>query len=219
MQPAGTVALDPGRTSGRGLAGLVADAAAAGARRAWQALVRLVREAPFVLRTGWSAVVALLVAVRARSVPPSAAGPSPREAAAPEPDGAAPPRRRPPQHEIALPADPTAPRRARALLRAAVSEWDVDDDTYEDAAMVLTELVANAVDHAATANTVTIRLDDRGLHLAVRDARPGPAPRPGPVDPTAARGRGLQMVDALAVAWGVTTQADGKTVWAVIGRT
>jgi anti-sigma regulatory factor (Ser/Thr protein kinase) len=219
MQPAGTVALDPGRTSGRGLAGLVADAFVAVARLAGQAATRLVREVPFVLRTAASAVAALLVALRARPVPPSAADPLPSEVATPEPTGAAPPRRPPPQHEIALPADPTAPRRARALLRAAVVEWDLDDDVYEDAAMVLTELVANAVDHAATASTVTLRLDDLGLHLAVRDARPGPPPRPYPLDPSASRGRGLQMVDALAVAWGVTTQADGKIVWAVIGRT
>jgi hypothetical protein len=33
----------------------------------------------------------------------------------------------------------------------------------------------------------------------------------------APRGRGLQMVDALTSAWGVTLHADGKTVWAVVG--
>ena len=36
---------------------------------------------------------------------------------------------------------------------------------------------------------------------------------------TAARGRGLQMVDALAGAWGVSLHADGKTVWAVLNGT
>jgi anti-sigma regulatory factor (Ser/Thr protein kinase) len=119
-------------------------------------------------------------------------------------------------HELVLPADPTAPRSARALLQTAVQEWGVDDDHYQDAAMVVTELVANAVDHARTPSTLTLGLDERGLCVAVRDTRPGPVPRPGPVDPAAPRGRGLQMIAALACSWGVTTHIDGKTVWAVL---
>ena len=122
-----------------------------------------------------------------------------------------------PRHDIALPADPTAPRRARALLRAVTQDWDIDDDLYQDAAMVVTELVANAVDHAGTPSTLSVDLDDRGLSVAVRDGRADCAPRPRPVDPTAPRGRGLQMIEALAVDWGVTVHADGKTVWAVLG--
>jgi anti-sigma regulatory factor (Ser/Thr protein kinase) len=126
----------------------------------------------------------------------------------------APTRRR----ERALPADATAPRQARALLEAVVTEWGVDGDLHEDAAMVVTELVANAVDHAGTPSTVILGLDERGLYLAVRDGRPGPAPRARPVDPAAPRGRGLQMIDALAASWGVTVHEDGKTVWAVLRR-
>jgi anti-sigma regulatory factor (Ser/Thr protein kinase) len=121
-------------------------------------------------------------------------------------------------HELVLPADATAPRRARELLASAVQEWDVDDDLYQDAAMVVTELVANAVDHARTASTLRLGIDDKGLCIAVRDARPGPVPRPRPVDPAAPRGRGLQMIAALACSWGVTTHIDGKTVWAVLRR-
>lgn len=122
------------------------------------------------------------------------------------------------RHAVELPADPTAPRRARALLRAATRDWELDDDLYEDAAMVVTELVANAVDHAGTPSTLIVDLDDRGLCVAVRDGRPDCAPRPRPVDPTAPRGRGLQMIDALTASWGVTVHADGKTVWAVLRR-
>ena len=118
--------------------------------------------------------------------------------------------------EVVLPADPTAPRQARAVLAAAAQEWGLDDDLHEDAAMVVTELVANAVDHARTPSTLTIDLDERGLRIAVRDECRGPTPRPRPVDPTASRGRGLQMIDALAASWGVTGYVDGKTVWAVL---
>lgn len=120
--------------------------------------------------------------------------------------------------ETTLPADPTAPRQARALLRSAAEEWDLDDDLHQDGAMVVTELVANAVDHARTPSTLTLSLDARGLRIAVRDGCRGPAPRPRPVDPTAPRGRGLQMIDALAASWGVAGDVDGKTVWAVLPR-
>ena len=122
------------------------------------------------------------------------------------------------RHEVELPADPTGPRRARALLRAATQDWNLGDDLYEDAAMVVTELVANAVDHAGTPSTLIVDLDDRGLYVAVRDGCADRAPRPRPVDPTAPRGRGLQMIDALTASWGVTVHAEGKTVWAVLRR-
>ena len=111
----------------------------------------------------------------------------------------------------------TAPGVARAFLRCATEEWGVDDDLAQDAAMVITELVANAVDHARTESTLSIGVAHGGLCVSVRDTRPGPVLRPAPIDPTAARGRGLQMVDALTSAWGVTLQAGGKTVWAVLG--
>ena len=108
-------------------------------------------------------------------------------------------------------------RGARAFLRCATEEWGVDDDLAQDAAMVITELVANAVDHARTESTLSIGVAHEGLCVSVRDTRPGPVLRPAPIDPTAARGRGLQMVDALTTAWGVTLHAGGKTVWAVLG--
>jgi anti-sigma regulatory factor (Ser/Thr protein kinase) len=120
------------------------------------------------------------------------------------------------RRELTLPAEPTAPRHARALLRAAATEWEVDEDIYEDAAMIVTELVANAVDHARSSSTLTIDLDDHGLHVAVRDTCLTGVPRLAPADPHAPRGRGLQMVDALSTNWGVTRHGDGKTVWAVL---
>jgi anti-sigma regulatory factor (Ser/Thr protein kinase) len=119
--------------------------------------------------------------------------------------------------ELVLPADATAPGRARLFLRAATQKWGVADDLAQDAAMVITELVANAVDHARSESTLSVAVKRGTLCVAVRDARPGPVPRPAPIDPTAPRGRGLQMVDALTSAWGVTLHADGKTVWAVVG--
>lgn len=204
MQVVGSVALDVAREPGATVARLAGYLASAVSVLTRQIVMRLVYEAVAVLRTRGPAAAALLTSVRLRPVGSRRAEP------APDGDGAA---RR---YELVLPADPTAPGRARALLRTAAQEWDVDDEVCQDAAMVVTELVANAVDHARTTSTLTVGVDGRGLHLSVRDARTGQAPELRPIDAAAPRGRGLQMVDALSASWGVTPHADGKTVWAVV---
>ncbi|MGZ8750795.1 MAG: ATP-binding protein [Pseudonocardia sp.] len=228
MRMVGTAALDMGRAPGAGanavaLAGdlcvaavqatgllrhgagaLVCGVVAALRGPVVAALVTLLRMLP----TPWISVVD---ASRAHvSWPPADAQPPRRSAPPVRPPGDG-------HRELLLPADPTAPGAARAFLRCATEEWGVDDDLAQDAAMVITELVANAVDHARTESTLSIGVAHEGLCISVRDTRPGPVLRPAPIDPTAARGRGLQMVDALTTAWGVTLHAGGKTVWAVLG--
>ena len=101
-----------------------------------------------------------------------------------------------------------SPRRARVLLRRACLDWTLGD-AYDDAALVVTELVTNAVRHTGAPSRLTITLDGDGLHLAVRDR--------GAVVPALLDDRpcsaGLHLVTALAQCWGVVPHADGKTVW------
>ncbi|MCE3552131.1 ATP-binding protein [Pseudonocardia sp. RS11V-5] len=84
---------------------------------------------------------------------------------------------------------------------------------YPDVALVVNELVANAVEHAKTTFTLTVTLDRNGLRIAVGDRSPL-APVLRPHDPGAARGRGLQLVDSLAEEWAVVDRGEGKLVWA-----
>ena len=114
-----------------------------------------------------------------------------------------------------LPADPAAPGVARAFLRETCVDWDVPS-LAEDAALVVTELVSNAVQHAGSISRLRIGWDDRGLWLEVRDYRPGDDARPRPRLLGAPQGRGLHVVAAVATAWGVSEHPDGKTVWALI---
>lgn len=229
MQMVGTVALDVARVPGAAVVSLAGGVAAVVGTFLRTLARTVVRDVVAMLRTRGPAVFALVGSVRPRPTRPHGpvvpgAAALPRGASAlvahrPFVSGtqrhAADPGVR--RRELRLPDDPSAPRRARALLQAAAQEWDVDEELYHDAAMVVTELVANAVDHARTPSTMTVRLDeDGGLSVAVRDGSPGSSPGPAPVDPTAPRGRGMQMVAALAASWGVTQHVDGKTVWAVL---
>jgi anti-sigma regulatory factor (Ser/Thr protein kinase) len=114
-----------------------------------------------------------------------------------------------------LQADPGAPAAARTLVREACQDWDVTA-SEDAAALVVSELVTNAVQHARTSCRVTVGIGPDGLHIGVRDYAPGPAPRPRPVDTGRAGGRGLHLVAMLAIASGVASHPDGKTAWAVI---
>ena len=111
--------------------------------------------------------------------------------------------------------DVSSPRRARALVRSACSDWDLAA-VAQRATLVASELVINAVQHTETECRLRIGVDDRGLHLAVRDLRPGPIPPSRPPDDGAAGSGGLHVVALMSRRWGVTPHTDGKTVWAVL---
>ena len=106
-----------------------------------------------------------------------------------------------------------ARRRTRVLLRC----WGRSDDDVDVVLMVVSELVSNAVDHARTPLTVAVSRGADGLTVSVGD-RCDALPTLRAHDPFAARGRGLQMVDALARHWDCTPDVSGrgKTVWAEI---
>jgi two-component sensor histidine kinase len=115
--------------------------------------------------------------------------------------------------------DPTpgAPGRVRRWVRTILTSWNIGVDHAEDVMLVITELVANVVDHAATRMTVTINQDPGVVSVAVSDAS-NLLPRLQPLSSRAVRGRGLQLVDALSVRWGATPlrPGPGKQVWAQI---
>jgi hypothetical protein len=101
-----------------------------------------------------------------------------------------------------------APAAARHFTVATVNAWGAGH-LADDAALVVTELAANAVVHARSAFTVILSAHDDLLRISVRDASPlaGAGLRPAPL-------HGLGAVAALASRWGVESPGDaGKTVW------
>jgi hypothetical protein len=109
-----------------------------------------------------------------------------------------------------------SPRWARAFVRAACADWQLDQ-IRDDATIVVSELVTNAVLHAGTACRLTLRYDAFGLTIAVRDYRPDRVPEPPPVDPEPPqRLSGLLIVAALTREWGIMPRTDDKSVWALL---
>jgi MEDS: MEthanogen/methylotroph, DcmR Sensory domain len=105
-----------------------------------------------------------------------------------------------------------APAAARHFTVGTVREWGAAD-LADDAALVVTELAANAIVHAHSGFTVVLSARGDRLRIAVRDASPRGAPLvPVPL-------HGLAAVDALAWQWGVESLGDaGKTVWVELRR-
>jgi hypothetical protein len=110
-------------------------------------------------------------------------------------------------------------RAARHLVVELLRTWGTPHHR-DDAALLVTELVANVVDHARTPFRLTVDhllADHPGpsLRIAVRDGCPRPV-HVRPFDAHAHRGRGLQMIEALTSRWGCDRTAAGKTVWALL---
>ncbi|MEU5519314.1 ATP-binding protein [Streptomyces sp. NPDC047860] len=105
---------------------------------------------------------------------------------------------------LATPAEVSAVRRA---LR----------DYGTDVQLCASELVTNVIQHLGEGVPVTVRVsrDDGGrTRLEVTDPDPRVLPvLHAAVDADAESGRGLALLDALALRWGVTQGAGQKTVW------
>lgn len=107
-----------------------------------------------------------------------------------------------------FPPDPDSAPAARRFLRRELASCGVDASLPE---LLLGELAANAIVHAQTPFTVRVALNGN-LRVEVTDGDPT-IPARGPVSPERDQGRGLQIVDELADAWGVEHVVNGKTVW------
>ncbi len=112
-----------------------------------------------------------------------------------------------------FPAELDSPRAARHFAAEALRSWGFEGIALDDAQLVLSELTTNAVLHARTPFSVTISSAGSRVWIGVQDASQlRPIVRhPGVM---ALSGRGMQLVEELAIDWGVDVSAHGKMVWA-----
>ena len=132
------------------------------------------------------------------------------------------------RHRLALAPVPGSARTAREFTVATLHEWQLEP-LIEDAVVIASELATNAIQHgtpAATENDVgeperarvelSWCLQASRLICVVTD-QAGTPPAMAAQDLEAESGHGLQIVGALAVAWGWTMLGTGeKAVWAAL---
>jgi PAS domain S-box-containing protein len=116
---------------------------------------------------------------------------------------------------LTLPARIEAPRQARDGARTAALGWGLGHDVADTTALVVSELVTNAVLHTGSALTVRLRPADHVLHVEVLDDDSRPPRMRDPLDDEDS-GRGLHLVEALSRRWGIRTLDTGKVVWSEI---
>jgi anti-sigma regulatory factor (Ser/Thr protein kinase) len=120
------------------------------------------------------------------------------------------------RHEmsIVLSGAATSPGEARRFVDETLASWSLSA-LRDEVELLTSELVTNVVLHARTEFTVRLRRLHGSLRVEVVDGSLA-SPRKAHViddDVEGATGRGLLLVEALAVNWGVAPTHAGKTVW------
>jgi hypothetical protein len=132
------------------------------------------------------------------------------------------------RHRIGLAPVPESARAAREFTVATLRKWQLDTLT-EDAVVIASELATNAIRHGTPAATgdagdgsesgrveLSWCLQASRLICVVTD-HTGTPPALAAGGPEAESGHGLQIVGALAIAWGWTILSTGeKAVWAAL---
>ncbi len=111
---------------------------------------------------------------------------------------------------VSLKHQPAAIRVARSTVHDACAALSAT--ARETAVLLTSELVTNAVLHGQPPIGITIERDRQVLKVTVTDTNPA-RPVLSPRRLAASDHWGLQIVDALAAAWGVQDRPVGKAVW------
>ena len=125
--------------------------------------------------------------------------------------------------DVVLPHEVSAVADARRRLAGYLKRHRVADNARDDAQLVLSELLSNAIRYAPPLPGGEVRatwwIDKAGIHLEVVDGRGDTEPqRITDAHPESVGGRGLAIVDMLTSDWGVRTTDTRRTVHAIVPR-
>jgi anti-sigma regulatory factor (Ser/Thr protein kinase) len=106
---------------------------------------------------------------------------------------------------------------ARRFVERTLRLWEVDATFVDEAVLLTSELMSNAVLHARTDVRVTVQAREDGtLRVEVADENPRVPMSAAPPE-EAQSGRGLWLVETLASSWGVDRTGEGKVIWFELG--
>jgi anti-sigma regulatory factor (Ser/Thr protein kinase) len=121
--------------------------------------------------------------------------------------------------QLTVPAGPAAP----ATARRALAQWlsvRTTNGLLSDAPLIVSELVTNSLRHAGLQGDAAVRVsaafEDRVLRIEVEDGGTSGAVIRRTPNRDGGGGFGLNIIDALALRWGVE-RAGGTLVWVEVG--
>jgi anti-sigma regulatory factor (Ser/Thr protein kinase) len=102
----------------------------------------------------------------------------------------------------------------RAFLGRLLNGWNVSDLVIEEASLLTTELMSNAVEHGTGVVHLEISVHDGLLRVGVHDEGVD-VPVKRDASTTRLEGRGIWLVQSIARDWGSDSSGvePGKTVW------
>ena len=121
-----------------------------------------------------------------------------------------------PRERVALPHSARGPARARAVVALVTQRLGLEA-VSDDVALLVSEMVTNAVRYASAPVVLEIEADGTSVLVAVADGS-AVLPVVRPTDDQTEGGRGMLLVELLAKEHGVRLEGLGKTVWAVLDQ-
>ncbi|NMM24066.1 MAG: ATP-binding protein [Phycicoccus sp.] len=111
--------------------------------------------------------------------------------------------------------------RVRRTLVSELRALEVNETVIDEAEIVISELVANAIRHAQPLPDGMIHVNwavsESVVEISVTDGGGPTIPAPAPTSPWSPNGRGLRIVRTLANEWGVKDDVGSCTVWVALG--
>ena len=122
---------------------------------------------------------------------------------------------------IRAPWGPSTVTRVRKAVVADLRARELEEQTIDEAEIVVSELMTNAIRHARPLQDGALRVRwkvrNGVVEIEVTDGGGESTPVPAPAAVWLTSGRGLRIVRSLAHEWGVAEDKGGQVVWAAVG--